>query len=383
MSLNPLDTVRVGIIGPSWWVNYWHLAAIETHPDAEITALCGDKPREVDEVQAKYGPHARYFTDMEEMLSHATVDGVIVCTPNDLHHPATMAVLRHNLHVTCEKPVALNATQAKEMVDTAKERGLIGMTNFPYRDNPCVQAFRRLLAEKYIGTPLHVTGSYNGGFGLRHSPNWRGKRDRSGAGILGDLGSHLIDLARFVTGQEFSAVSGHTMTSLWAAEENAPPTLVRTEDERVGNRNDDSCAFLAEFETGMQGVFHTSWVEHQGEYCQQQVIEVSGTEGRLHFMATHAGTFLRELKPKTGRWVDVEVAGIVRPEDSETENEDYFRPGRHTPTNTTYRWIEAIRTGQKTITPDLEDGWRAQQVIDAVLKSSAERCWAKVGEAAS
>jgi predicted dehydrogenase len=380
MSLDPLETVRIGIIGPSWWVNYWHLAAIQTHPNAEITALCGEKPRDAEEVRTKYGPNARYYTDREAMLDSAALDGVIVCTPNDLHHPETMAVLNRNLHVTCEKPLALNATQAREMAETARARGLIGMTNFPYRDNPCVQAFRRLLAENAIGTPLHVSGCYYGGFGLRHSPNWRGKRDRSGAGILGDLGSHLIDLARFITGEEFTAVSAHTLTALWPENEADPPTLIRTEDPRAGNRNDDSCVFLAEFGTGMQGNFHTSWVTHQGEYRQQQEVEVCGTEGRLHFLATHAGTFLRQLKPESGCWRDVAVDGIVRPEDSQEENEDYFRPGRQTPTNTTYRWIEAIRTGQSHVSPDLEDGWRAQQVIDAVLRSSAERRWVPVGE---
>jgi predicted dehydrogenase len=379
MSLDPLDTVRIGIIGPSWWVNYWHLAAIQTHPDAAIVAISGEQERDAEEVRAKYGPTARYYTDMNAMLDHATLDGVIVCTPNDLHHPATMAVLTRDLHVTCEKPLALNAAQAREMADEAKKRNLLGMTNFPYRDNPCVQKFRQLLAEGYIGTPMTVSGCYHGGFGLRNSPNWRGKRDRSGAGILGDLGSHLIDLARFITGEEFTAVAAHTLTTLWPDGTDAAPLLVRTEDPRVGNRNDDSCAFLAEFESGMQGNFHTSWVTHQGVYRQQQEIEVCGTEGRLHFLATHAGTFLRQLKPETGRWEDVDVPGIMRPEDAEEENEDYFRPGRHTPTNTTYRWIEAIRTGQAHVSPDLKDGWRAQQVIDAVIQASAERYWVSVG----
>ena len=123
-----------------------------------------------------------------------------------------MAVLNHGLHVTCEKPLALNAAQAQEMAQTARLRGLIGMTNFPYRDNPCVQTLRRLIAEGYIGSLLHIGGQYHGGFGLTRPPGWRGLRERSGAGILGDLGSHLIDLARFVTGDEFASVCAHSLT---------------------------------------------------------------------------------------------------------------------------------------------------------------------------
>jgi predicted dehydrogenase len=375
MSVESGETVRIGIIGPSWWVNYWHLPAIQNHPQAEIVGVSGEKPREEADVRAKYGAQARYFTDYETMLTEIPMDGVVVCTPNDTHHPATMAALQHNVHVTCEKPLALNAAQAQEMAKTARARQRIGMTNFPYRDNPAVQTFRRLMQEGFVGTPLHISGIYHGGFGLGQRPNWRGLRERSGAGILGDLGSHLIDLARFISGDEFTAVSGHTITALWPDAPDAAPELVRTEDPRVLPRNDDSCTFLAEFASGMQGLFHTSWIAFQGAMVQEQQIEIYGTQGRLHFYASHAGTCLRGMRLGEKRWETIPVAGIVLPAEASIEEEDYFRPGRLTPANTTYRFIEAIRMGQTTIAPDLDDGWRAQQVIDAVIQSSAERRW--------
>ncbi|HZO88020.1 MAG TPA: Gfo/Idh/MocA family oxidoreductase [Chthonomonadaceae bacterium] len=377
--MNEAGKVRVGIIGPSWWVDYWHLPAIQNHPNAIITGVCGERPRGAAEVKAKYGAAAEPYTDMEQMLDRAPLDGVIVCTPNDLHYPATMAALRRGLHVTCEKPVALNAAQAREMMETAQAKGLIGMTNFPYRGNPAVQALRRLVAEGYVGTPLHMHGLYHGGFGLGRPPGWRGLRERSGAGILGDLGSHLIDLARFASGDEFQAVCASSLTVLWDQNADRQPTPVPTEDPRVGPRNDDACAFLAEFASGMQGVFHTSWVAYQGALRQRQEIEVYGTEGRLHWTATFAGTLLRGLKVGAPHWETIPVEGTVQPGQMPEENEDYFRPGRLDATNTTYRWIEAIRTGQRAISPDLEDGWRSQQVIDAVLRASAERRWVAVG----
>lgn len=371
-----METVRVGIIGPSWWVDYWHLPGIRNHPHAEITAVCGAQAREPAEIQAKYGPSAQYFTDMERMLNQAPLDGVVVCTPNDLHYPATMAALRRGLHVTCEKPVALDAEQAREMAETAQAKGLVGMTNFPYRDNPAVQAFRRLLAEGYVGIPLHVYGHYHGGFGLRKRPGWRGLRARSGAGILGDLGSHLIDLARFITGDEFASVCSHSLTVLDDAA--GRPTLLRSEDPRVGARNDDSCAFLAALASGAQGVFHTSWMAYQGAGAQNQKIEVYGTDGYLCWTATHAGTLLAGMPSGAKRAEPIPVEGIVTPDPAREEAEDYFRPGRHTPTNTTYRWIEAIRTGLRHVSPSLEDGWRSQQVIDAVIRAGAERRWVDI-----
>lgn len=375
MSNEPLTSVRIGIIGPSWWVNYWHLPGIQNHPAAIIKAVCGETLRDPAEVKAKYGEHAEPYTSVEKMLDEVELDGVIVCTPNVLHFPYTMAALNRGLHVTCEKPIAMNAAQAQEMAAAAAEQGLIGMTNFPYRDNPAVQEFRRLVSEGYVGKPLTVSGSYHGGFGLTKSPNWRGLREKSGAGILGDLGSHLIDLARFITGDEFSSVCASSLTVVRDEEDNL--YLVRTEDPRVGERNDDSCAFLAEFASGAQGIFHTSWVAYQGRHRQHQELEIYGTEGRLHFIATHAGTKLRGMKAKDSHWEVLPVEGITHPQ-LEVDEEDYFRPGRNTPTNTTYRWIEAIRTGENDISPNLSDGLRAQLVIDAVIQASAERRWVEV-----
>ena len=373
------DKVRVGIIGPSWWVNYWHLPALLNHPRAEIAAVCGAKTRDEAETKAKYGADVQIFTDMETMLDTVPLDAVVVCTPNDLHHPATMAALRRGLHVICEKPVAMDAAQAREMAETARAHGLLCMANFPYRDNPNVQAFRRLIAEGYVGRILHVSGQYHGGFGLHRAPGWRGLTERSGAGILGDLGSHLIDLARYITGDEFAAVCAHTLTVLHDAEQATPGEieLVRTEDPRTGVRNDDSCAFLAEFASGAQGVFHTSWIATQGAYAQHQEVEVYGTTGRLHFVANHSGTVLRGIPEGGRRWEKIAVEGTVLPDDAHDE-EDYFRPGRLTPSSTTYRWIEAIASGQRTLSPDFGDGLRSQQVIDAVLQASSERRWISI-----
>ncbi|HEV2471293.1 MAG TPA: Gfo/Idh/MocA family oxidoreductase [Chthonomonadales bacterium] len=370
--------IRIGIIGPSWWVDYWHLPALQRHSRAEICAICGQTERSREQLGERYGERARWFTDWEEMLTVAAPDGVIVCTPNDLHYPATMAALRRNAHVVCEKPLALNARQAREMANEAKSRRLIGMTNFPYRDNPAIQMFRTLSIDGFAGKPLHLTAHYYGGFGLHRPPGWRGSRARSGSGILGDLGSHLIDLVRFVTGREFVTVCAQSLTLL-PHEHGPSPDLAPTNGPLVEDRNDDSCAFLAELEGGVNAVLHTSWIALQGAAVQSQMIELYGTLGRLRFEATHAGTRLLGMEAEEARWRELPVAGIAPSGDTfRGEDEDYFRPGRHTAANTTYRWIEAICAGAPAISPDLNDGLLAQEVIDAVEKSSRERRWAPV-----
>jgi predicted dehydrogenase len=186
----------------------------------------------------------------------------------------------------------------------------------------------------------------------------------------------LIDLARYATGDAFAEVCAHSLTTLHG--EKAIETLIRTEDERAGIRNDDSCAFLCEFKSGAQGVFHTSWVAYQGAYRQHHELDIYGTEGHLQFVASHAGTVLRGMQnPSDTHWEILPVQGITLPQDDQDE-EDWFRPGRKTEASTTYRWLEAIRTGQKSVSPDLEDGRLAQCVIDAVIRASAERRWVDV-----
>ena len=379
-SLDSLDAVRVCLAGPSWWADYWHLPAIESHPNAEIVGVCGEKTRDGADVKAKYGESARYFTDLEAMLDSVEPDGLIVCTPNDLHYPAAMAALQRGIHVVCEKPIAMNATQARDMAETAQKNRLLGLANFTYRGNPALREMQKLVSEGYIGTLLHLSGVYFGGYAIGRPPGWRGHRDRSGSGILGDLGSHLIDMARFVTGDEFAAVCARNMTALWNENPVLPPRLVRTEEPEVAPRNDDSCAFLAEFASGMQGIFHTSWVAYMGAEGQRQELEIFGTEGRLRFYASLLGTELDGTKNGAAHWEKIPVAGITSPDDGAGESEDYFRPGRLNETNNIYRWLEAIRKNERDIVPSLTDGWKAQQVIDAILTASAERRWTAIEE---
>ncbi len=376
--MNKRERVRIGVMGPSWWVNYWHLVALKTHPHVDFVAVSSPELAPDFEVEAreKYGPEVRVYFDNAEMIRKESLDGAIVCTPNDVHHPATMLALNSGLHVVCEKPVAMNATLAREMADTAKAKGLLGLCNFVYRGNPCVQQFRKMVADGWLGKPLTISGSYHGGYAIGGGPGWRRLRSRSGSGILGDLGSHLIDLARYISGDEFGSVCAHSLTALW--NEGTPPDIMRTEDPRAGDRNDDSTAFLAEFKGGAQGIFHTSWVAYQGALCQHQEVEIYGTEGRLHFLATHAGTFLRGLKCGSSHWEQFHVPGTTHPAVGMEGSEDFFRPGRFTPSHTTYRWIEAIHAGENEISPNLEDGWKAQCVIDAVIRASAERRWIEV-----
>ena len=100
--------VRVGVVGTSYWADDFHLPALASHPDAELTAICGRDRERASELALKHGV-SQVFTDYEEMIERGGLDAVVVATPEDLHHAMVMSALRAGMHVLCEKPLALSS----------------------------------------------------------------------------------------------------------------------------------------------------------------------------------------------------------------------------------------------------------------------------------
>ena len=191
----------VGIVGTSWFADFLHLPSLASHPHVTIKAICGQKNRErAEEMAAKYAiPHV--YTDYREMIASGTLDALVVITPDALHYPITMAALDAGLHVLCEKALAMTAVQAREMYDAARTGGRKHMTFFTLRWLPPYRYLHQLIKQGYIGRCYHCHLRQEGGYGRDAEYGWRFDRQH-GNGILGDLGSHLIDLARWNLGRD-------------------------------------------------------------------------------------------------------------------------------------------------------------------------------------
>ena len=116
-----MSKVRVGVIGSSWWSEVMYLPNIRAQPDAQLVASCARGVPHARDVALKYDI-PKIYTDYQALIGQGDVDAVVVCTPDDLHHPMTMAALQAGLHVLCEKPLASNAAQAEDMYRAARER---------------------------------------------------------------------------------------------------------------------------------------------------------------------------------------------------------------------------------------------------------------------
>ncbi len=269
------EHVRVGVVGTSWFADGFHLPSLASHPSAEISASCRRNRERAEELAKKY-TIPQVFTDYREMIARGNLDALVVVTPDALHYPVTMAGLDAGLHILCEKPLALTATQAKEMHERAEASGRC----------------------------YHCHLRYEGGYGREASYAWRFDRQQ-GHGILGDLGSHLIDLARWYVG-DIAKVSGHLATYV------ARPGP----DGQVLDPANDSALVALEFANGAQGTIHVSAVAHVGDRGQSFQAALYGEAGSLEFDFDFKEAELRGLRAGEVQWQVLRVplnCGATRP----------------------------------------------------------------------
>lgn len=164
------------------------------------------------------------------------VEMVVICTPPALHALMAIEALKNGKHVFCEKPLARNAQEAKEIVDVAQQSGMKLKCGFNLRHHPSIRQARRWLDEGTIGEPIFIRCCYGIGGRLGYEKEWRMNPETSGGGQLMDQGMHALDLARCFLG-EFSEVFGFLQTGFWdiAPLEDNAFVLLRTKKGQVAS----------------------------------------------------------------------------------------------------------------------------------------------------
>lgn len=355
------EKVRVGVIGTSWYADLAHLPRIKSHPRAVLAAVCGRNRERADEMASKY-EIPLVFTDYRDMIEKGNLDAVIVSTPDDLHYPMTMDALDAGLHVLCEKPLALNATQAKAMFEKAEAAGVKHMVYFTYRWSPMARYLKQLVDGGYIGRCFHCRVSYLAGYGRQARYWWKWDR-RRGLGALGDLGSHAIDLARWYVG-DIARVSAHLGTFV------KRPGL---EGQTLDPAND--VALLAvEFANGTQGIIEVSAVAHitRGQEWQ---IRFYGELGALEADASYIEDEIRGARQNEMQIQVLPVpeelrGGVDRAQPLVAQVMESFL---NQPIGDRL-FIDAILDDQP-VTPSFYDGLKVQEVIDAAIASHQSGRW--------
>jgi predicted dehydrogenase len=355
-------TVRIAVFGTSWWADAMYLPALANHPDAEVVAVCGRRADATAEFAARWNvPHS--FTDPAEMLAMPGIDAVIIATTNDTHYDLAMAALDRGLHVLCEKPLALNTAQATAMTERAVARGVITMVPFTYRYMPVNQWVKRLVESGYVGRPFHINLRYYTGFAVDTAYSWRFDKDIAGAGIIGDLGSHWIHLARWLLDD--------TETSVSAVSSNFVTHDLRP-DGTDYDRLEDSATLTVRYASGAYGVLQASAVCWESTpFGQTHHLEIHGDAGTIH--ATCDWDTVQEVRgSRRGETGGVKLLPIpddiwqgVRRDSLHDTYRDVFR----TTDAMTRGWVDAISHG-RPIEPSFAEGLAVQRVVDAAVDSA-------------
>jgi len=224
--------LRVAIVGYSFMgtihAQAWTTAPrfFDLGPGVDLVAVSGRNEASAREFADRFGI-ADVETDWRDLLTRGDVDVVDICTPGHLHAEIAIAALDAGIHVLCEKPLANTLEEAERMAAAATRaasRGIRAMVGFSYRRTPALTYAKQLVEAGRLGTIRHIRAQYlqdwivDPGFPLV----WRLDAAQAGTGALGDLGAHIIDLARFVTGHELTGVSA--LTSTFVTERPLPGT---------------------------------------------------------------------------------------------------------------------------------------------------------------
>ena len=337
-----------------------HLPSLKGHPHAQISAICGRDRARADEMARKY-QIPQVFSDYRAMIEQGDLQALIVSVPDDLHYAITLDALAAGLHVLCEKPLASTAEQAREMYEKAETAGVKHMVLFTYRWLPQYQYLHELAAQGFLGrcyqADLHFRMDYSRG----GTYSWRFDRRRAN-GVLGDLGSHMIDLARWCVG-DIARVNAHLTTFVDRPGADGQPL----------DPANDSAVLMLEFANGAHGTIQLSALARGLRHDWQHQIALFGELGALEatadtrneiYSARSSEAQMQPLPIPDQYWGNVERGKIW---DVLFNNSAGVR-----------LFIDAIIEGHQ-LEPTFYDGLKTQEVVDAAIESHRSGRWVTVG----
>jgi len=341
--------IRIGIIGTGDMANQ-HASAFNAIRSCRVTACADIVPGKAAAFAARHEVSAAYES-ADDMLDHENLDGVSVVTIDSAHAPAALAAIRRKIHVMCEKPLADNLADARKMFAAAKAAGVLTAVNFSYRNRPATQKAARMVASGLLGEIRHVEGNYlqhwlAGDWRSDPSLLWRLSTRHGSAGVLGDIGIHLLDIVTFVAGEIAALACDLTVFDKG----------VKKIGKYVLDAN-DSMSALVRFRSGARGTLNaTRWARGHGNTV---ALRVYGTKGAIDLDLDRPDS--TALKICTGQDADLMKWRPLK-----------WIPVRCPPVpNQQERFVQAIRTGRQGAA-GFEAGLNMQAGLEACFKSARE-----------
>ncbi|NLT74230.1 MAG: Gfo/Idh/MocA family oxidoreductase [Chloroflexi bacterium] len=240
-----------------------------------LVAMCGRTEHAVAEAATRLGFEG-YYTELSEMLADPRISLFDNCASADAHAEPTLEAIQAGKHVLCEKPLATSARDAYRMWQAAEAAGVFHMTGFNYRLIPAVRLVRDLIEQGVMGRIYSFRGRYlqEGGDDPNRPWSWRSDRSQGGYGAIGDIGVHIIDLARFLVG-EIRSISALTQTFV------RERPLSDRPGEYAPVTTDDVFVSAVAFENGALGTIEASKVATGRK--NQNTFEINGANASVVF----------------------------------------------------------------------------------------------------
>lgn len=380
-----MGLVGAGFVGPH------HLDAVRRLGYVDVVAIAGSNEASARKKATElFVPRA--YGSYDALLNDPDIQVVHNATPNYLHFPVNMAAIAKGKHVVSDKPLAMTAAEAKQLVEAATKAGIVHAVTFNYRGNPLVQQARHLVATGEIGKPTFIHGQYLQDWLLHDTDySWRLEPDKGGASsALGDIGSHWCDLAQHVSSLQITHVLADITTVIpqrkrpRGSREAFAAAGAHESYESVDIKVEDLASVLVRFESGAKGAFSV------GQICSGHkndlVLEVCGSKSSLKWRQEEQNVLWIGHRDRANEVLAKDPTLLADP----------ARPYAHLPGGHQEAWADAfanlmrdiygfIAAGKSPRDPHppafatFEDGYRANAIVEAILASAkAGSVWTKV-----
>jgi predicted dehydrogenase len=384
-------TVGIGLVGVGW-MGAVHTAAYGRaryhYPDcdgiARLVIAADESERRARHAADRLG-YASWTTDWREVLARPEVDAVSVTVPNDLHEEVAAAAAAAGKHVWIEKPAGRVPSETAAIASAVEAAGVVSIVGFNYRHAPAVVHAKRLIESGALGTVDHFRSQWVAAYAAspQAALSWRFRRDRAGLGILGDLGSHAVDLAQFLLGP-IESVTARTATIVT---ERPLPSAEGTHFDVVEGgelapvENEDVVWSIVRFSRGVVGTIESSRVAvgPQARYA----FEVHGSQGAVAWDFERMNELSVFLPLEDGDRGYARV--LMGPQHVPFS---HFQPGPGLPMGyddlkvvEAALFLQSVADGEQR-EPGLREALAAAKVIAAMERSSSSGVWEPVGDVA-
>jgi len=371
--------LAVGLIGYQFMgkahSNGWRQAAhfFELPVNLRLKTICGRDMAAAKKAAAHFGWEMA-VTDWRQVIDDPEIDIIDICTPNDSHAEIAIAAARAGKAILCEKPLARNIRQAEAMLRAVKKARVVNMVCHNYRRIPAIALAKEMVAGGELGNRiLHFRARYAQDWIV--DPNfplvWRLQSQSAGSGALGDIFSHIVDLAHFLVG-EFREVCA-------VAETFVKKRPLKSGGQAMGKVSvDDAVTTIGQFRNGALASLEATRFAPGRK--NSLIFEINGDAGSLFFdleeMNRLKFSSTRDAKNRQG------FRDILVTEPSHPYVGRWWPPGHiigyeHTFTHTIADFVSAV-AARKTVRPTFEDGVKNQRVLELIQKSVRTKRMEKV-----